>query len=82
MITNEDVCGYTALGIAWSISPDIDISSNQKFKIFDLNMTDTEDITTATSSGFVLLPSSISSPSSSASVAEKNSGGEKHELDE
>ncbi len=70
---NGDTCEYTALGMAWEISPDIDISSNHKFKIFGLNMTDTEDITTATSPGFLLLPSSMSSTSSSASTAASRS---------
>ncbi|KAF2469598.1 uncharacterized protein BDR25DRAFT_371555 [Lindgomyces ingoldianus] len=63
--TNGDSCGNTELGMAWEISRDIDISSNQKFKIFAMNLTNPEDIATVTSPGFSLLPSSASSTTSS-----------------
>ncbi len=64
---------YTALGMRWLVATDIDISSNQKFKIFALNQTDPNKITTEISPGFLLLPSTVSSTSSSVSTAVSHS---------
>ena len=73
VMPNAD-CNYTTLGIAWCIATDIDISSNQEFKIFALNQTDPNAITTRTSPGFLLLPSHVSSTLSSVSTTASYSG--------
>ena len=53
----------------WAIDPKIDISLNRKFKIFGLNITDAQAISTLASPGFLLLPSSVLSSFSSESTA-------------
>ena len=58
------------LGVQWNIKPDLDISSNNEFKIYGLNMTDNEDISTVTSPPFLLLPSEAPSASSSSFPAQ------------
>ena len=63
-------CRDTVLGVQWNIKHDLDISSNNKFKIYGLNMTDLEDISTVTSPPFVLLPSEAPSASSSSTPAQ------------
>lgn len=68
-------CNYTALGMAWNIAKDIDISSNQEFKIFALNHTDPNAINTRTSPGFLLLHSTVSSTLSRVSTTASYSGG-------
>ncbi|MCJ1263664.1 hypothetical protein MMC22_003534 [Lobaria immixta] len=72
----KDKCNYNALGMQWeiaTIAKDIDISSTRKFKIFAMNQTDPNEITTKTSPGFLLLPSSVPSTSSSVSTAASHS---------
>lgn len=73
VMPNAD-CDYTTLGKAWTVATDIDISSNQKFKIFAVNQTDPNAITTRTSPGFLLLPSPVPSTLSSVSTAASYSG--------
>ena len=74
VMPNAD-CNYTTLGMAWDIARDIDISSNQEFKIFALNQTDPNAITTRTSPGFLLLPSPVSSTLSSVSTTTASYSG-------
>ncbi|MCJ1267374.1 hypothetical protein MMC22_007259 [Lobaria immixta] len=68
-----DTCGFTELGMQWDIARDIDISSNQRFKIFAMSQTDPNETITMTSPGFLLLPSTVSSTSGSVSTAASHS---------
>ena len=56
--------------MTWAISTNIDISSNNKFKIYGLNTTHESNISTVTSPGFLLLPSEAPSASSSSNPAQ------------
>lgn len=73
-------CDYSVLQMWWEIKTNIDISSNQKFKIFALNQTNTNEIITKTSPGFLLLPSTVSSTSSSVSTAASHSSSDTSQI--
>ncbi|MCJ1263665.1 hypothetical protein MMC22_003535 [Lobaria immixta] len=70
---DEYKCGFSSPGMYWDIPIDFNISSNQKFKIFAINVTDPSKIITKTSPGFLLLPVTVSSTSSSVSTAASHS---------